>query len=262
MFKWASIRKPWKHIIDEDPSLLATIDDYIPEEYEDERDRILSPKEIKNLNEIFNRINLDYKKNKSTQGLKTETQIAMWIILSTICRIGELLKAEWIHIDMEKKTWFIPKENVKGKKKKKHDLLVYLSGFAFKQIMDLHKITGHSKWLFPAENNLSALDEKTMSKQIGDRQIKFKKLTKKLSHRVGNNLLVLGNEKWTPHDLRRTGATMMQMLYVSEDIINRCQNHIVFENKISSIYLKHKYEDDKKDAWKKLGIELDKIIKS
>ena len=262
MFKWASIRNPWKHIIDEDPSLLVTIDDYIPEEYQDQRERVLSHEEIKSLNEIFKEMNLNYKEKNNTEGLKIETQIAMGIILSTICRIGELLKAEWAHIDLERKTWFIPKENVKGKKRKKHDLIVNLSGFAFKKIMQLQKITGQSRWLFPAENNLGALDEKTMTRQIGDRQVKFKKLTKKLSNRVGNNLLVLGDEKWTPHDLRRTGATMMQMLSVSEDIINRCQNHIVFENKISGVYLKHKYEDDKKDAWKKLGVELDKIIKN
>ncbi|CAM8340699.1 tyrosine-type recombinase/integrase [Candidatus Methylopumilus planktonicus] len=262
MFQWASIRKPWKLIIEEDPSLLVAIDDFIPEDYQDQRERVLSKEEITNLKEIFKKINLDYKNNNSTQGLKTETQIAMWIMLSSICRIGELLKAEWKHIDIEKKTWFIPKENVKGRKRKKHDLVVYLSGFTFKKLMQLHKISGESKWLFPAENNLGALNEKTMSKQIGDRQIKFKNLTKKLSHRVGNNLLVLGDEKWTPHDLRRTGGTMMQMLSVSEDIINRCQNHIVFENKISSVYLKHKYEDDKKDAWKKLGLELDKLLKN
>jgi integrase len=146
------------------------------------------------LNEIFKEMNLNYKKRNHTEGLKTETQIAMWIILSTICRIGELLKAEWIHIDFERKTWFIPKENVKGRKEKNMILVVNLSGFAFKKIMQLHKITGQSRWLFPAENNLGALDEKTMSKQIGDRQVKFKKLTKKLSHRVGNNLLVLGDE--------------------------------------------------------------------
>jgi integrase len=59
---------------------------------------------------------------------------------------------------------------------------------------------------------------KSASKQVGDRQVSFKKRTKKLQFRVENNSLVLGGREWTPHDLRRTGATMMQELKVPIDM--------------------------------------------
>ena len=39
------------------------------------------------------------------------------------------------------------------------------------------------------------------------------------------------------------------------------RNYKVKENHMTD-FIKHKYEDDKKDAWKKLGVELDKIIKN
>jgi len=51
-----------------------------------------------------------------------------------------------------------------------------------------------------------------VSKQVDDRQAQFKN-RKALSRRRKDNILVLAdgqNGDWTPHDLRRTGATMMQ----------------------------------------------------
>lgn len=41
------------------------------------------------------------------------------ISLSTACRIGELLMAEWKHVNLEIGAWFIPKKNAKGKRGKK-----------------------------------------------------------------------------------------------------------------------------------------------
>ena len=69
---------------------------------------------------------------------------------------------------------------------------------------------GASKWVLPGRIPNNHVDIKTVSKHVGDRQVKFKSRTRKLKNRVEDNSLVLGNEDWTPHDLRRTGATMMQ----------------------------------------------------
>ena len=70
---------------------------------------------------------------------------------------------------------------------------------------------------------------KSVSKQVGDRQVRFKE-GKALKNRRQDNTLVLAkgkNEEWTPHDLRRTASTMMQALGVHPDVIDRCQNHII-----------------------------------
>ena len=72
---------------------------------------------------------------------------------------------------------------------------------------------------------------------------------------------MLGDQEWTPHDLRRTGATMMQQLKVHRDVINLCQNHVI-GSKVDRVYLLDEYADDKKDAWQKLGQRLDAIIAS
>jgi integrase len=63
--------------------------------------------------------------------------------------------------------------------------------------------------------------------------------------------LVLGSGKsgaWTPHDLRRTGATMMQSLEITLDIIDRCQNHVLTGSKVRRHYLLHDYAIEKRDA--------------
>lgn len=83
-----------------------------------------------------------------------------------------------------------------------------------------------------------------MSRQIGDRQAMFKKgrdgkPRKPMQHRSCDNRLVLANGQhgaWTPHDLRRTGATMMQSLG-GLDIIDRCQNHVLGGSKVRRHYL-------------------------
>lgn len=47
------------------------------------------------------------------------------------------------------------------------------------------------------------------------------------------------NCAWTPHDLWRTGATLMQSLGVSLEIIDRCQNHVLPGCKVRRHYLHH-----------------------
>lgn len=99
--------------------------------------------------------------------------------------------------------------------------------------------------------------------QIGDRQCCFKKRSKPLSGRHHDDSLVLNNGtkgEWTPHDLRRTGATMMQELGVTLEIIDRCQNHVLGGSKVRRHYLHHDYAKEKTEAWHRLGDRLEAIL--
>ena len=66
--------------------------------------------------------------------------------------------------------------------------------------------------------------------------------------------------EWTPHDLRRTGATMMQELGVTLEIIDRCQNHLLGGSKVRRHYLHHDYAKEKTEAWRLLGEKLELIL--
>ena len=264
MLRWAEKRKPWRSLmVDGNPSGLVEIKKLVPDDYTKERTRMLSLDELKKLKSIFDSTESTYlnapNKYKVDRPLKMEVQLAMWICLSTLCRISELLSAEWIHIDFKLRTWFIPAVNTKGEKGKKRQQLVYLSDFALNQFKELKVLTGDTKWVFPARYKEGHVCDKSASKQIGDRQLKFKTRAKKLACRVEDDSLVLGDLKWTPHDLRRTGATMMQQLKVPRDVINLCQNHVI-GTKVDRVYLLDDYADEKREAWYKLGDRLEAIF--
>lgn len=265
MFRYCEKRQPWRKLMAEgNPSELVEMDKWLDPDYEEVRKRTLSPDELRKLKKIFEETEQSYnaaiKKYEAERPVKKETQIALWICLSTACRIGELLMTEWKHVDLNKRTWFIPKENVKGKRNQKQDHLVFLSDFALSKFQELNKLTGHTEWAFPAKHNKNHVCVKSVSTQVGDRQTKFKKRTGRLKNRVGNNSLVTGELEWTPHDLRRTASTLMQELKIPIHIIHGCQNHKFYSDKITETYFQYEYADEKKEAWYKLGEKIEEIL--
>ncbi|EFB42037.1 hypothetical protein pah_c016o086 [Parachlamydia acanthamoebae str. Hall's coccus] len=206
-----------------------------------ERDRVLSEDEIQELG-----IKL------SSAGMADTATIAIWLVLGTCCRIGELLKARWSHFDFNRKLWRIPSENSKNDR----EHIIFLSLFTFSLFTQLKAITGEGEWCFPA----SRLDDhhvcpKTITKQITDRQ----RSLPNLKNRTKNNAaLMLSRGLWKPHDLRRTGATLMTALGVLPEVAERCLNHTE-ENRVKRIYQRHTYESEMKMAWEKLGNHLEKL---
>ena len=265
MFTWAEKRKPWRSLMVEgNPADLIEINKILPPDFTKIRERVLTAEEIKKLKAAFDDITRNYfsadNKYAVERPLKREVQHAMWLCLSTLCRIGELLMSKWEHIDFKKCTWFIPAANTKKVgTRKQTDHLVYLSEFALSHFEALKDLTGDTKWVFPARYKEGHVCVKSASKQIGDRQVKFKKRTKKLKFRVENNSLVLGNVEWTPHDLRTTGATMMQQFDISRDVINLCQHHAI-GSQVDRHYLLHDYKDKQKEAWDRLGKKITEVL--
>ncbi|MBW2187391.1 MAG: integrase arm-type DNA-binding domain-containing protein, partial [Deltaproteobacteria bacterium] len=112
MFKWALYRD-W---IEADPT--ASIKKSDVGKKDTERDRVLSEDEITSL-----------ARQMPAARLLPTTEAAVWIALSTCCRIGELLKSKWEHIDTEKREWIIPAENAKNG----FAIIIHLSDFTLKQ---------------------------------------------------------------------------------------------------------------------------------
>lgn len=273
MLKWAEKRQPWRKLmIEGNPiDLVETkhVQSMQDEGYSEYRERILEQDEIRELYSIFSKLESDYdalpagQKYSGVRPVNKRVQCAVWICLSTLCRIGELLMSRWEHVDLENGTWFIPAENTKGLKGKRQDHPITLSSFTLKQFKQLHIETGHTDFCFPSKDETNHVCVKTVSKLIGDRQARFKNRSKPLSGRQHNDTLVLSNGahgEWTPHDLRRTGATMMQSLGVPPDIIDRCQNHVMGDSKVRRHYLHYDYAKEKAEAWSKWGSQLEIII--
>ena len=101
---------------------------------------------------------------------------------------------------------------------------------------------------------------KTVTKQIGDRQRPGLLPMKGRANVALAETLVLAGGRWTPHDLRRTGATIMVSLGVLPEVAERCLNHTE-ENKVKRIYQRHSYEVEMREAWRLLGERLELMIR-
>ncbi|WP_077035956.1 site-specific integrase [Pelomonas sp. KK5] len=273
MFAWAEKRKPWRGLmVDGNPAELVEIEKILPpgNSAMTPRERTLSPDELRELQRIHEEMESAYasapagSKYEADRPLKKETQLALWLCLGTACRIGELLMARWEHVDLQAGEWFVPAANTKTGV----DWRVFLSAYSRRQFENLRALTGDSPFCFPArvakgETANMHVCVKSVSKQVGDRQMRFKNRAGPMKNRRHDNSLVLGNGvkgEWTPHDLRRTAATMMQALGVLPDIIDRCQNHVLAGGRVRRHYLHHDYANEKRAAWDALGDRLESIF--
>jgi integrase len=152
------------------------------------------------------------------------TECAIWIMLSTCCRVGELSRAQWQYVDFGAKTWLIPDDH--SKNGKPHT--IYLSDFAFRQFEQLAQIRESDTWVFMNRQKNDYVFDKSISKQINDRQANKVRSNKS---QYKDALKLFSGGKWTPHDLRRTAATLMGSLGVLPDVIEKCLNHVE-QNKI------------------------------
>lgn len=205
-----------------------------------ERDRVLSGPE---LTALFSKLPLS--------GLVQTSQCALLIQLSTITRIGEVLGAKWADVDLERRLWTMPKT----KNGKPHT--VWLSDYAMAQFERLHRHTGLTDWAFPSSNLNGPVSPKTVTKQTRDRQ----RTGAPMSGRTQQiDALAMPGGYWTPHDLRRTGASMMADLGVLPEVVEKCLNHTE-ENRMKRIYQRAKYEGPIRDAWQLLGQRLELLAR-
>ena len=223
-----------------------------------ERERVLSDNEILLLSQRL-----------PLAGLTNQTQQAVWLCLSTCCRIGELLAARWKDIDLDASAWWIPPEH--SKNGKAHT--IFLSEFAAGRIRALRDIglsaarakspsgslVETTAWLFPNRSWSGPVNPKSITKQLVDRQRLGRKPMKGRASERFAETLVLPGGRWTPHDLRRTGATLMVRLGTLPEVAERCLNHAE-ENRVKRIYQRHGYEREMAEAWHLVGKHLEGIV--
>lgn len=183
-------------------------------------------------------------------GLIETSQLALLIQLSTGVRISELLGAQWSNIDTDRRTWRLPET----KNGKAHD--VWLSEFALDKFQRLRGITGGGVWAFPASRKPGQpVCKKTVTKQVTDRQRTGGAMSGR-SKRV--QALTLPGGRWTPHDLRRTAATIMAELGSLPEVVEKCLNHKE-EKRMKRIYQRAQYLGPMREAWEVLGKRLEML---
>jgi integrase len=234
-----------------------------------DRDRVLAVDELRML-----------AKALPSSGLQPRFVCAVWIVLATGVRVGELLGAAWSDthrkpaelkaaadqsdvklgfVDLARRTWHLPET------KNQRDHTIHLSAFALAQFRQLHDLReaepdNPSKavaWVFPNLALSGPVGSKSLGKHLSDRQ---REPSRRLQGRTKEtSALMLPGGRWTAHDLRRTAATMMAGMGISGDVIDECLNHMI-ESRVRRTYVRDRRFSEQQKAFEALGRRLAGLI--
>ena len=189
------------------------------------RDRVLTPDEIKTL-----WTGLD------GADMAPGTKLALKFLLVTGQRRQEVTGARRSEIDDAEKIWEIPAERTKNGRLHR----VPLSPLAATLLREIDRLREGSEWLFPSP--------------MAGRPITPGSVTRAFQY----NLATMGLDGITPHDLRRTCATAMTQLGISQFVVARLLNHT--DRTITGrVYDRNEYLPQKRqafDAWGRRLVEI------
>jgi len=196
------------------------------EKVEKRRERTYSRKEIRALWNAF-----------SVQPESVRSVFFMLLICAQ--RLSETQGMRWSYIDFKKKIWTIPKELTKAKREQ----VVPLSELAIQVLKDVRSLNIDSEFVFP-------------NRRHNDKPIEW---MQSAVYRVQEISKV---DDFRIHDLRRTAATFMAQLGVERTTLGKVLNHkgISGDHGVTSIYDRHDYIEEKRQALERWAKELDIIL--
>ena len=228
-----------------------------------QRDRILSVEELTALS-----------RKVPTSRLNARSAAAVWLLLGTMARIGELMGAVWKDdatevgelqaladanevklgiVDLKARTWHL------FDTKNQRDHTIHLSNFSaalFESLAALRERDENGEpvpWVFPNSSATAPVCVKSFGKQLADRQ---RPTDDRMTHRSkATGSLTLPGGKWTAHDLRRTAASLMADLGISGDVIDECLNHVI-ESRVRRTYIRNRRPQEQARAFDTLGERL------
>ena len=214
---------------------------------ENRRERYLSEDEIK----VF------WEKLDDAK-MSQEIRLALKFLLVTGQRKNEALGAEWSEFDLKNKWWTIPAE--KSENKLTHR--VPLTSTAMEILNELKKITGQYQFVFASPVGHT---KRNPERKAGMFPILGSAVDRALRNNQINNLKtkqknIFNLDHFTPHDLRRTVASMIKKSGVDRLVLKKILNHA--DREVTAIY--DIYEDDKEKqvAMRTWDRELKQILTS
>lgn len=210
---------------------------------EKERKRFLSESEI---HIFWNWLNSDSLVNMKTRS-------CLQILLLTGCRVGEVCKAEWSHIDLKAKLWHFPETNTKSHKGEEKPHTVPLNEHLITILNKLKETYAkhNSKYIFPFTGDLSI---------AGTRPITERSIAHFVNRRFKENTVKYHGvtlEKIVPHDLRRTVASHLRRLKVDPIVVEKILNHELVG--MQKVYDQYDYIEERREAlsnWANVVFEL------
>lgn len=163
-----------------------------------------------------------------------ENALAAKILLVTCTRIGELARAQWAHVNLDRAEWFVPDENSKTGR----GFTVPLPPVTVEWFRELQPFACGSSFVLPARQ-LRRRDNHDGDVFFEQRALNA--MLHKLCDRLGDKV-----RRFTPHDLRSTARSHLSELGVSVVVAERCLNHSL--GGLLAIYDKHDYLTERRAA--------------
>lgn len=154
------------------------------------------------------------------------------ILLATGARIGELVHAEWVHLDFERAEWDIPPEHSKTKK----GFVIPLPPMVAGWFAELHAMAFGSRYVMPIRTRFDGKEGDAHMEPV-TLNAALVTLAKKLGKKC---------RRFTPHDLRSTCRSHLGALGVDVLIAERCLNHSL--GGLVATYDKHDYLTERRRA--------------
>ena len=171
------------------------------------------------------------------------TRAAVALSALLLLRPGELRHMEWAEIDLEGATLTIPGERMKRTKAEKATgpvHIVPLAPQAVSILLELHKLTGHGRYVFPS----LLTGERCMSENT----------VRGALRRMG-----YGNDDMTAHGFRAMARTMIaERLGIAPEVIEAQLAHAVADS-LGRAYNRTQYLDQRRDMMTKWADYLDQL---
>ncbi len=207
---------------------------------EEPRDRVLTPDEIRAFWQAMESLPAPIVRKGRPRtarrapgephGVTEQIRRALKLVLITGQRPGEIAGMTWEEI--EGYWWTIPAERAKNGQSHR----VHLSKLAFEVLG-----TRGTGYVFPSPRKAKGPIHRSA-----------------LAHSLRDNREALGGAAFSPHDLRRTAASLMAGAGVSPFTVERVLNHSL--GKVQKIYNRHSYDREKRQALDSWGRTLAGIV--
>jgi integrase len=170
------------------------------------------------------------------QGAHFVTIAATQMLMYTMCRKSEVLRARWREFDLERAQWDIPAERMKMKAPHR----VYLSRQAL-ELLRLLKAFGSEPQAYVFPSVLRA------AVPLGDATLNhfFKRLD-------------FGVPDFSPHGTRGTAATLLREHGFSREVVELLLAHAE-RNKVTAAYHHHEMADERRRALQYLADQIDRV---
>lgn len=154
------------------------------------------------------------------------------ILLATGARIGELVRAEWVHLDFDRAEWTIPPEHSKTKK----GFVIPLPPMVAGWFAELKAMAFGSRFVMPIRTRF---DGKEGDAHMEPTTLNASLVT--LAKKLGKKC-----RRFSPHDLRSTCRSHLGAMGVDVLIAERCLNHSL--GGLVAVYDKHDYLTERRRA--------------